>query len=228
MRLIPTLIASSLTAIICSSCSDKVTDAETAETVRLFNGENLDGWSAVLVDPQLNKHDVWTVKDGMLYCKGKPLGYLQTNDAYQNFILSLEWRWAPGTEPTNSGVLLRINGEPESFLPESVEAQLKHGSAGDIWAFYGASVEGDPQRFQEIDSEKIGKFRGVSKIKAVENPAGEWNHYEIVMNGDSMTLHINGEKINEAHGLQIISGPIGLQSEGSEIHFRNIELTKLK
>lgn len=56
-------------------------------------------------------------------------------------VLSFEWRWAPGSEPGNSGVLLRIAGEPETFMPKCVEAQLKHGSAGDIWAFYGAGLD---------------------------------------------------------------------------------------
>ncbi len=29
----------------------------------------------------------------------------------------------------------------------------------------------------------------------------------------------------QAHGLDVIAGPIGLQSEGGEIHFRNIRLS---
>ena len=39
------------------------------------------------------------------------------------------------------------------------------------------------------------------------------------------TLKINGELVNKAHGLDVIAGPIGLQSEGGEIHFRNIRIS---
>jgi hypothetical protein len=37
---------------------------------------------------------------------------------------------------------------------------------------------------------------------------------------------VNGELVNQASGLDVLKGPIGLQSEGAEIHFRNIEVTK--
>ena len=37
----------------------------------------------------------------------------------------------------------------------------------------------------------------------------------------------NGEKVNEATGLDVVAGTIGLQSEGGEIHFRTVELTRL-
>ncbi len=81
-----------------------------AESTKLFNGTNLDGWSHVLVGDDVKKEDVWSVRDGVLVCKGKPNGYLFTNEAYQDFTLTFEWRWAPGSEPGNSGVLLRIAG----------------------------------------------------------------------------------------------------------------------
>ncbi len=202
--------------------------APKVEGVELFNGKNLDGWSHLLVDKSLSKDDVWSVKDGILVCKGMPLGYLHTNASYKNFVLNLEWRWAPGTEPTNSGVLLRIAAEPATFLPKCVEAQLQHQNAGDLYGFFGANITGDEKRFKVIESEKIGTFKSVKKITGAEKPAGEWNHYRIKVVGDTVTLHINGELVNEASGIDVIAGPIGLQSEGSEIHFRNIRLEALK
>ncbi len=201
--------------------------AETAE-IQLFNGETLDGWSHVLVDKSLKKEDVWSVQDGILVCKGQPLGYLHTNASYQDYRLSFEWRWAPGTEPSNSGALLRIAAEPESFLPKCVEAQLQHGKAGDLYGFYGANINGDADRYKEIDSAKIGKFKAVSRLKGMEKPAGEWNRYDITVEGDRIEVHINGELVNRASGLDVLAGPIGLQSEGSEIHFRNITLKPVK
>lgn len=228
MRLFLPSLTCSLAACFLSSCDVGVESEETiVMPVSLFNGENLDGWSMIVEEEGFKKEDVWSAKDGMLVSTGKPLGYLHTNESYQDYNLKLEWRWAPGTEPTNSGVLLRIDGKPETFLPKSVECQLQHGKAGDVYAFYGASMTGDPERLKEFDSKKIGKFYAMPRLKGTEKPAGEWNEYDITIKGDTITVKINGELVNEASGLDIISGPIGLQSEGSEIHFRNIQLIQL-
>lgn len=207
-------------------CKEQAGDTAQAEAIAVFNGENLDGWEVFLVDEKVKKEDVWSVKDGVLVCKGEPLGYLHTTDSFENFKLTLDWRWEG--EPGNSGVLLRIAGDAQSFLPKCVEAQLQGGKAGDIWAFYGAAVEGDEARFKEIkDHEKLGNFKGVGQIKGAEKPAGEWNTYEITVSGGDLTLKVNGELVNEAKGLDVLAGPIGLQSEGGEIHFRNVKVEKL-
>jgi hypothetical protein len=41
-------------------------------------------------------------------------------------------------------------------------------------------------------------------------------------------LRVNGEVLNEAWDCEVIPGHICLQSEGAEIHFRDVVLTKLK
>jgi hypothetical protein len=218
-------------AAFLASCSPEIEVSDPTQSfapaITLFNGENLDGWSHVLVE-DLPMEDVWSIVDGVIVCKGEPLGYLETAGSYQDYTLTFEWRWAPGGEPGNSGVLLRIASEPETFMPKCVEAQLKHGSAGDIWAFYGASLNADGERGREVTGNpKLGDFTGIAKIQDAENPPGEWNHYEITVSGDTLTLKVNGELVNEATGLDVVSGPIGFQSEGAEIHFRNLELRPL-
>ena len=195
----------------------------------LFNGKNLDGWSYHLVDPNVKMEDVWRVEDGVLICKGAPLGYLVTKEAFKDFCLVVEWRWPAGKEAGNSGVLLRISGEPIGFMPRCVEAQLKHGSAGDIWAFRGFSLTGPADRPRKIENHKeLGTFVGVGKSKNAEKEQGEWNQYVIKLVGDTMTVEVNGERLSEASGLDVAAGPIGLQSEGGEIHFRKVELIPLE
>lgn len=222
------LLATAAAGILLTSCSKPEVTNQPSVT-ELFNGSNLEGWSHVLVGDGVKKEDVWSVKDGVLICKGKPLGYLFTNQSYQDFKLNFEWRWAPGSEPGNSGVLLRIAGKPATFMPKCVEAQLKHENAGDAWGFFGASIDGPPERIQEVkDHEALGNFKGVKKIKAAEKPAGEWNQYEITVLGGNLDLKVNGEAVNQASGLDVLSGPIGLQSEGAEIHFRNIQLVETR
>jgi len=206
----------------------KSRDPDKPRAEKLFNGENLDGWDCFVIEPGVKMEDVWSVADGNLVTKGEPLGYLFTKQEFSSFRLTIEWRWAPGTEPGNSGVLLRIAAKPVSFLPKCVEAQLKHGSAGDIWAFYGAAVEGDPERFKKVEGhEQIGDFAGVGKSTDTENKPGEWNKYVIKLDGPDLTLRINGKKVNEATGLDVLAGPIGLQSEGGQIEFRTVRLAPL-
>lgn len=196
------------------------------ESINLFDGKSLNNWEYFLVDPDVEMEDVWSIEDGLLICKGEPMGYLATKKEYTNFKLVVEWRWAPGKPAGNSGVLMRITGYPQA-LPKCAEAQLKHGSAGDIYGFHGFSVSGDPDRYISNEKELTGKLSGVSKIKDNENQAGEWNTYEIYLLKGSLTLYVNGEKVNEADGLDIVQGKIGFQSEGGEIHFRAIRLIQL-
>jgi len=50
---------------------------------------------------------------------------------------------------------------------------------------------------------------------------------EILAQGPKYTVWINGRKVNEAEGVDVVAGPVGLQSEGGEIHFRRVTLTPL-
>lgn len=189
------------------------------QEVQLFNGSDLSGWGFFLTDENAVMEDVWSVQDGVLVCSGEPRGYLATENAYESFRLVVEWRWPE--EPGNSGVLMRMTGEPE-MLPNSVEAQLQSGNAGDMYGFQGFKIGGDEERLSEIS---IGWRLG--KIQANENEPGEWNRYEITADGDRLTLVVNGEVVNEATGCDVRPGRIGLQSEGGVIHFRKVALTTL-
>jgi hypothetical protein len=201
--------------------------AGAAEPVPLFNGKDLDGWSHYLVEPDVAIGDVWSVQDGILVCKGEPLGHLHTTTDHTSFELVVEWRWAPGTEPGNSGVLMRINGEPRA-IPRSYEAQLKSGDAGDVYGFWGMGLSGAEARKREAKGhELLGDMVGFAKIEGHENPPGEWNRYEIRLDGPRLVVHVNGKKVNEATGADVLAGPIGLQSEGGEIHFRKVELVPI-
>ena len=47
------------------------------------------------------------------------------------------------------------------------------------------------------------------------------------MQGDKITLSVNGAAVNEIPGIALRKGYIGLEAEGHEIAFRNIKLTVL-
>ena len=214
------------------AASPTVSAVEGPRKVSLFNGKDLSGWTFFLVDPDAKMEDVWSVRDGLLVCKGEPLGYLATEDKFTSFQLVVEWRWAPGTKAgagkvPNSGVLLRINGEPRG-VPRTYEAQLRSGDAGDLYGFWGMRLEGDPARARSRKGDAVlGDMSGVSKTEAAENPVGEWNRFEITLDGTKVSAVVNGRKVNEATVGDVLAGSVGLQSEGGEIHFRKVELTSL-
>jgi len=213
-------------ALFVSSAS--VRGASDPKAVDLFNGKDLSNWKAVLARPEVKKEDVFSVRDGVIVCKGEPLGFIQTDQTFTNFKLTAEWRWAPGTTPGNSGVFLRINGDPKP-LPRCIECQLKSGDAGDVYGFHGMKIDGDKAHRVEVKAHELGgDFVGVKKRFANENPPGQWNRYELSLVRGNLTVWVNGKQTNEASDCEVIAGPIGLQSEGGEIHFRNVRLVPLE
>lgn len=189
----------------------------------LFNGKDLSGWKAFL-DPKkegAKPEDVWSIKDGVIHCKGHIPGYLITDKAYGDYVLRLQWRW-PGPKSGNSGVFVHVIGKDEIW-PKGVEAQLAAGSAGDFWLVGEYKLDVDKAR----QDQRTPRHYFRTKKEGVEKPEGEWNQYEIVCKGDTVTLIINGETVNVGTKAEAPEGKILLQSEGAPIEFRNIEIKPL-
>lgn len=197
------------------------------QAVALFNGRDFKGWKAVSADPRTPMEKVWRVQDGVIICSGEPMGYLHTVGSYTDYRLELEYRWAPGKTPGNSGIFGRINGQPRA-LPRCIETQLRHGNAGDLYGFHGMKIAGPTERFRFVPKHELGgDLRGVSRQAGNEKPAGEWNHVVIQAQGPRVQVWMNGQLVNEASEVEVTPGPVGLQSEGGEVHFRNIYLMPL-
>ncbi|MFN0242880.1 MAG: PVC-type heme-binding CxxCH protein [Planctomycetota bacterium] len=185
----------------------------------LFDGQSLDGWVPFLSDTNARPEDTWSVADGVLTCTGTPVGYLRTREDFTNFELRLEWRFPPGAPPGNSGVLLRVQ-EPDEVWPKSIEAQLHHRNAGDIWNIGEFPALVDPDRTEGRRTVKLAPCN--------EKPLGEWNRYRITLDGGELTLEVNGEVQNRASWCAEMPGKIALQSEGAAIEFRKIVITPIE
>jgi len=189
-------------------------------------GYDPEAWDCYLDDPAVHLEDVWSEEEGVLICQGAPLGYLYTKREYGDFVLKLDWRWPPGKKPGNGGVLIRMTGW-HKIWPKSLEAQLNTGNAGDFWGLDGYNLSGPAERMRTAEHEQFGKLTNLKKTENLENPPGEWNSYEIIAEGDTVTLIINGRQVNKATGCDLNPGRICLTSEGDEIHFRNVEITPI-
>ena len=207
-----------------TSCS---TPPSRHAAIELFDGKTLSGWAYVLADPQVKMEQVWSVQDGLLTCQGTPVGFIYKGPEVTDFRLVVEYRWPPGTKPGNSGIFSRI-GRPMKAIPPAIEFQLKHGSAGDILGLQGRKIAAGQPRFFSVSKHPLaGDIAGVAKTVDAENPPGQWNRVEIVAQGPHYSVKMNGKAINAAQGVEVVAGPIGLQSEGGVIQFRRATLTIL-
>ena len=160
--------------------------------------------------PEVAPKEIWSVADGVIVCKGTPNGYLRTKKKYKNYVFKVEWRYkAEGAPPdANSGIFLNAV-EPHKAWPKCVEAQMRQTDAGTVFGLRGGAVT------------------GAKKLEGKARPFGEWNSYEITVRDGNVTLVFNGEKVNEGTDMDPASGYVCLQSEGWEVHFRNISIKEL-
>ena len=188
--------------------------AEETGFVPLFNGRDLSGWVNVNGAP-----GTWTVRDGMIVCSGIPTGVLRTTEHYENFILELEWRHLhPGG---NAGLFVYSDALPVRGQPftRAVECQVMDGNHGDVFAIQGATMTPDrphPQGWMRcLPSEERAR------------PTGQWNHYRVESREGRLTLAVNGKVVSGGSQSVPRKGYIMLESEGSEVHFRNIRMKTL-
>jgi hypothetical protein len=187
-----------------------------SEKIQLFNGIDLNNWVFKLKDPVIDPSKVFTVKDGVIHIAGDPFGYMRTKDVYSDYKLHVEWRWP--IEPSNSGVFVHAQ-EPDTVWLKCIECQLKAGNAGDFVCMNGADMK------ERTDKTKIF----VNKlVDSSEKPAGEWNTLKVICKADIIEVYINGVLQNRGTSVSPNSGHICLQSEGKDVEFRNVYLTKLE
>lgn len=192
--------------------------------IELFNGQDLDNWNIIVDSEDGEPRDLFYVEDGLMNTQGDPFGYIRTKASYGNYKLHLEWRWI--REPANSGVLINVQGE-EIIFPHCVECQLMHGRAGDIVLMgKGAEITVQDSTYSVISEER--RYLSIPKFEeSSENPAGEWNTYEITSLDGDLEVVVNGVLQNVGTGMTLTEGNIALQSEGGPIQFRNIYLQPL-
>lgn len=187
-------------------------------TVDLFNGRDFDGWTFCMkngADPT----QTWSVHGDVMHCTGQPAGYARTTQAYQNYQLTVIWRFlkvAPHAD--NTGILLHIQ-PPDAVWPECVQAQGLYQHQGDLILMDGAGADGYPPTRKSINIPQMGPQN--------ENPAGEWNTNEIICNANTIGVFVNGKPMNQITGCNLSSGFIGIQSEGGDIEIRRLLLEPL-
>ncbi len=183
----------------------------------LFNGKDLSGWKVYLKDEKADPSKTFVVKDGAIQVTGEPFGYIYTDKSFKNYVIRYDWTYPkdqPEKTTMNSGLLLHIQS-PHKIWPKSVEAQGRYKDHGKFF-FIGFDKE----------AKKEQKFDESAQQKALK-PAYEWNTTEATCRADgTITVRINGVIVTEGRS-ELTEGPIGFQSEGARIHFRNIKIKSM-
>ena len=76
----------------------------------------------------------------------------------------------------------------------------------------------------------IKDFNGGDRSMSFENRCkgkGEWNVYDVVAVDGVIKLSVNGKFVNGISRASVRKGYLCLESEGAEIHFRNIRIMEL-
>ena len=205
------------------------TPVDPPQFVDLFNGKDLTGWVNVNTAA-----DTWSVRDGLLVCSGEPIGVMRSDRHYENFILHIEWRhMQPGG---NSGVFVWSDATIPfgRRLPKGMEVQMLELD----WVNQHPLKNGQPNHIGYISGELFGAGgltatpsnpRGLRSMASELRCKGhgQWNVYDVVCVDGTVKLAINGKFVNSIRNSSMRKGYLCLESEGAEIHFRNIRLMEL-
>lgn len=210
---------------------NSLTDAErSAGWKLLFDGKTTKGWRKYKGETVPDK---WKVKDGALVLQprgGKQGGDILTEEQFDNFELTLEWKIAPGG---NSGLMYRVTesaGAPYETGPEyQVLDNAKHPDG------------------KKVVTSAASCYALYPPAKDMTRPVGEWNKTRLIVNGNHVEHWLNGEKVVEYElgsddwkqkiaaskfknwkrfGNQT-KGHIDLQDHGDEVAYRNIKIRPL-
>ena len=216
----------------------------------LFNGKDLTNWKIPEGD---NGH--WKVLDGVIDYDAASEAVddknLWSEKEYGDFVLLVDWR-IKETPYINPRVpIIRPDGTHKKGLdgkdirmsvPDSDSGIFLRGqgkSQVNIWCWPIGSGEVYGYRMDKSMPPEVRA--GVTPKVLADKNVGEWNTFEITMQGDRLSVKLNGVQVIEDAQLPGIpeSGPIALQHHGGKkdgewssppalVQFRNIAIRELK
>ncbi|MFC4149918.1 ThuA domain-containing protein [Micromonospora mangrovi] len=134
---------------------------------------------------------------------------------FTNYSLKLDWKLA-GDD--NSGVFIGFppSTDPNSAVDNGYEVQIDATDTAD-------RTTGAVYTFKSAD---------IAARDAALNPPGEWNTYELLVEGERLQVFLNGRKINDftnTNPARSLAGHIGIQNHGTgdDVSFRNVRIKEL-
>jgi hypothetical protein len=223
---------------ICLANHGVLAEPPDKDFAKLFDGNSLDGWSAV---PESTASD-WSVRDGAIVGIGSEnrQSYLVWKERdLTDFELRFEYRLLT---KGNTGVEIHAQPDKTGKRPfEGYHADLGHVGIGDnvlgAWDFHFAKRKEHPcPRGTSLiitpDQSAISsKLKNVIPLNEIRKH--DWNSIRIIAKGNHFRFEINDKVAAAFTDLaakgQLTSGAIGLQlhDKGMHVEFRKLQLKKL-
>jgi len=197
----------------------------------LFDGTSLGDWTMSTIRNQPGRDDPggFLVRRGVLESRsGTDLGLLWLNrPTPPRYVLRLQWMMTAPDD--NSGVFL---GFPDP---------TKEGYDNTAWVGVNFGFEIQIDELARPDNAPIHRTGAVYGFKGPDvapptHPVGEWNDYEITVDGPDLRVALNGQVINQFHFTGDPQSPrrslpstaqdprfIGLQTHTGRLFFRRIQ-----
>lgn len=194
----------------------------TSETIKLFNGKDLDGWEGY--------KDLWSVQDGVIVAKNTDKldfsTYLFTKRKFSDFRLVFAAKLV--TSEMHSGVALW----GQRFVPKEVKDAAKQKAE---YTYQGQLVM-FPSGWGLFDLyRRMGAINPGADIRGVAIKAGkqhDWNDMEILAQGNRIRLAVNGKAVldwRDPAPELVNEGPIALQLHSNkipqEVQFKGLVVT---
>jgi hypothetical protein len=198
----------------------------------IFTG-SLQGWRE-----QADLAGHWKVDDWKLTYDGRG-ETLWSLKSYANFELIADWRWSGTSHKAKVPVVRKDGTTPvgSDGKPETVEID-EFGDSGiflrgndksqvNIWSWPVGS--GEVYGYRTDPSQTAQVRAGVTPSENADAPPGKWNRMKIKMQGDRLTVVLNGKTVLDNARLPGVpaDGPIALQHHGAPIEFANIYMREL-
>jgi hypothetical protein len=176
-------------------------------------GPDLAGWTrrpwpaTAALGPQQWSAETAT---GYLVCDGKGRHeWLSYDREMEDAAFHVEWRFTPveGADGYNSGVFARTRADLSAW--HQAQVGLEGG-----FLFGVTPVQGTAKRVTQAPA--------ALRVR----PAGEWNTFEVVARGRTLSLWVNGAVTGEI-AIDVPRGHFGLEAEGWRIEFRNLKVKAL-
>jgi Domain of Unknown Function (DUF1080) len=222
-----------LTIIACSD-GTKNPPQTALKPVSLFDGKTFKGWHNFNSTDSVKS---WAIEDSALVCLGTAAdahgGDIVTDDEYDNFELSWEWKISKGG---NSGVMYHVIENHKYKAP--YETGPEYQLIDDI---------GFPAKLEEWQKTGADYAMHLPNDKKQLKPVGEWNSSTIVVQNGTVEHWLNGEKIvafksDDATWQKVKRGSkwqdfpdygtakkgrIALQDHGNKAYFRRLSIKSL-
>ena len=187
----------------------------TSQTIKLFNGKDLDGWEGY--------KDLWSVKNGVIVAKNtQPLKYSTYLFTKQNFTdFRLTFSAVLVESEMHSGVALW----GKRFVPKDVKDAAKEKAE---YTYQGQLVM-FPSNWGLYDLYRRNGLKVDNKPAIAAGKQHDWNDMEILAQGNRIRLAVNGKQVLDWRDPQpelVGEGPIALQLHSNkvpqEIHFKGL------